>query len=273
MDIHIDDDFSPALMANSGQCFRARELSPGLWRFVTGRRAVKIRELGAGDFRVSASAQEWETLWLPYFDLGRNYRALRAAIPEEDTFLRTAAAAARGLRILRQDPWEMLVTFIISQRKSIPAIAQAVERLCAHGVRIGAGLRGFPEPRRLRHLSATDLRAMGLGYRDVYLKAAIERMVSAPEDWRALATPALLEALQTLPGVGIKVASCVALFGYARLEVAPVDTWMLKIFRAAYGGRRPAWMDSPLAGLYQQYVFHWAITHRAQINAAAGSPS
>ena len=129
MHISITDDFDLAKIAQSGQCFRVKEWDDGLFRFVTGREVLYIRQQPGGRFEVSCSEETWQRVWVPYFDLQRNYAAVQKIIPDSDAYMKLAAREGRGIRILRQDPWEMLVTFIISQRKSIPAIRQAVELL------------------------------------------------------------------------------------------------------------------------------------------------
>ena len=118
-------------IARSGQCFRCAETEPDSYRFLTGCHAVLCRQQGPQSVEVDCTPAEWKAVWERYFDAGRSYQAVLDAIDPADGFLQSAARCGEGIRILRQDPWEMLVTFIVSQRKSIPAIRRAVEALAA----------------------------------------------------------------------------------------------------------------------------------------------
>lgn len=123
----ITDDFDLDKIAESGQCFRWHKMKDGGYRIQAGERMLIIREAGSDLYEVS----EWDSFWENYFDLDTHYKEIRSRIPADDRYLYAAAEAGKGIRILRQDPWETLITFIISQRKSIPAIRTCVEKLCA----------------------------------------------------------------------------------------------------------------------------------------------
>ena len=129
MQVTISDDFDLQKIADSGQCFRVRDFDGGMFRFITGSEVLYIRKLSRARYEAGCPDEAWKRVWVPYFDLERNYLRIRKAIPASDTYMRLAARRGRGIRILRQDPWETLVTFIISQRKSIPAIVASVEML------------------------------------------------------------------------------------------------------------------------------------------------
>lgn len=278
MEVSIRDDFSLDKIANSGQCFRTKALADGWFCFITGQRVLYIREAVCknrpGVFEASCSEGEWQTVWAPYFDLGRSYTAIRRAIPQSDGWMRRAAAEGRGVRILRQDPWETLITFILSQRKSIPAIRQAVELLCErYGGEIADGRHAFPTAAALAEAPKEGLAACKAGYRAPYLQAAARRVAAGEVSLDALAglsDEELLSALKTFYGVGEKVARCTALFGYGRLGLAPVDTWIQKVIARAYGGQDPFLQYGPAAGVLQQYAFYYAQNHKAELCGAAG---
>ena len=137
MIINIEDDFDLQRIADSGQCFRWKALPSGEYRILNGADCLYIKSRGDTCYDVSCDAAEWEDRWHEYFDFDLNYSSIRAGInPCEDSFLWRASQEEKGIRILRQDPWEMLITFIISQNKNIPAIRQSVELLCErHGER------------------------------------------------------------------------------------------------------------------------------------------
>ena len=134
MEIHITDDFDLDRIADSGQCFRWKKDDSddsGAYRIIHKGHCLKIRPLGNAMFRLSCSEDEYRRVWHDYFDFGENYRSVRERVSrEEDPFLADACEYGKGIRILRQDPWEMLVSFIISQNKNIPAIKKSIELLC-----------------------------------------------------------------------------------------------------------------------------------------------
>ena len=168
--VQIRDDFDPDKILASGQCFRPRKQTEGWYRFVSGRQLLYLRPLRSGTYTVRCEPGAWETFWHGYFDLGRSYAALRGKLDSRDDFLQRAMEYGRGIRVLRQDEWEMLVSFIISQRKSIPAIRRAVELLSERfGERLGSDGEGpvyaFPTAEALCCAGEQALQECGLGYR------------------------------------------------------------------------------------------------------------
>lgn len=254
--------FDPARIAQSGQCFRMRAGADGTVVALAGADRVRIAPLGESRFRLDCTPRRFETRWRAYFDLDTDYAAIEACAAQGDAPLARAAKASHGLRILRQDPWETLICFLISQRKSIPAIQTCVEALCArYGARAGTGCnerRAFPTPRALLAAGEQGLRACGVGYRAPYLIDAARRVITGQTDLAAMASlgdEALKEELMAVCGVGVKVASCVMLFAYHRLAAAPVDVWIQRVIDEEYGGVSPFEGYGSYAGVYQQYFF------------------
>ena len=277
--VQISDLFDLQKIADSGQCFRSAALPDGTYRFITGDQTLYIRRVSDETYEVSCDRDSWERIWTLYFDLGRNYREVSRAIPAEDAFLRRAAEAGAGIRILRQDPWETLVTFIISQRKSIPAIRAVVELLSRrYGTPVQTSretLFTFPTAHQLQGVSLEDYRDCKAGYRAPYLLDAVRQVASGDLDLREIASfpdGELLSALEGVRGVGGKVASCVALFAYGRTACAPVDTWIRKVIRQEYHGKNPFDRYGDAAGIMQQYFFYYAQGHRAEMDAGRGKP-
>lgn len=264
MIITIHDDFNLQRIIDSGQCFRPVKIPDGRYRFITGKHLLHIQELGDGRYEVDCSRWNWKHTWKPYFDLNASYAAIRRSIPDSDTYLSWAAEYSQGIRILRQDPWEMLITFIISQRKSIPAIRSAVEMLCEKAGTLceegGENFYTFPRPGELARLSAEDLRECSLGYRAPYIYQTVRKVRREKINlyqWNILADEKLVEKLMEFPGVGIKVANCTALFGYHRIARAPVDVWIERVIREHYGGQNPFVSYPETAGIMQQYMFYY----------------
>jgi N-glycosylase/DNA lyase len=213
------EDFDIAKIADSGQCFRLTEIRENRYLLVAIGRILEIGALPDGAV-LRCSRKEYERLWRNYFDMDTDYRRFRAAVSGDDAFLSCAVRYGAGIRILRQDPWEMLVTFIISQRKNIPAIRCSVERLCRMAgepvKRGGLTAYSFPAAGKVAALSMEELRDCSLGYRAPYIHAAAQLAASGQLDLAALGSldpDGRSEALREIPGVGAKVASCVALFG------------------------------------------------------------
>lgn len=262
--IEIDDDFDLQKIALSGQCFRVRQFRDGTFRFVTGDSCVYIKDMGNQLFSVSGDMDEWNHVWRGYFDLDRCYRDIFDREYRKHPFVDEAMQFGRGLRILRQEPWEMLVTFIISQRKRIPAIAAAVEELAAqYGHCIQTDLevfKAFPTPHELKSISQEDLEKCKLGYRTAYVFDAIQKVLSGVLDLQHLAEKddaSVLEALQQVHGVGRKVANCVSLFAYGRTSCVPVDVWISRVIEKEFGGSSPFHLFHENAGIIQQYLFYY----------------
>lgn len=272
MQLSLTDDFDPDKIISCGQCFRPRRLPDGRYRFVTGRSVLSLSVPAPGALRADCPPEDWEAVWRPYFDLDRDYRAIRSAVPPDDPFLQKAAREGAGLRVLRQDPWETLVSFIISQRKSIPAIRTAVEKLCAVlgeplGAADGETTYSFPRPEAVLAAPAGALESCSLGYRLPYVLDAAEKVASGALDLAALdllPDDGILDALKAVRGVGVKVASCVSLFSYGRCGCAPVDVWISRVIRARYGGENPFCAYGENAGVMQQYLFYYALLHKGE---------
>jgi N-glycosylase/DNA lyase len=254
------DCFDPFAIMESGQCFRMVRLDEYTVETVAFGRRTAVTALGGGRYAFDCTQAEFDEIWCDYFDLDTDYAAILAQAPKTDACLCDAAACRRGLRILRQEPWETLCSFILSQQKNIGAIRAAVETLCVrYGEPVaGADRRAFPTAERLAALSESELRACSLGYRAPYLFDAATKAASGALDFDRLALlpdNALFDALTAVSGVGKKVADCVLLFGFHRLSRAPVDVWIRRVIDSEFGGVSPFSAYGEYAGVYQQYLF------------------
>ena len=276
VELHTED-LDIVKIAESGQCFRLVRTAPDRFSLTALGRVLSIDALPDGA-RLHCSEEEFAVLWRDYFDLDTDYSRFRAAVPEQDSFLFRAAQYGRGIRILRQDPWEMLITFIVSQRKNIPAIQRSVELLSRKcGSELADGCFAFPGPEQLAELTAEELAACSLGYRAGYVHAAAALVADGTLDLTHLHTRRdcdLLQALTAVPGVGPKVANCVSLFGYHRLTGFPRDVWINRMIDAEYGGEFPLERYAGFEGVIQQYIFYYArsgeyreqAAHRADVS-------
>lgn len=270
LDPTILKNFDIYQVMTSGQHFRHRITFDGIvfvWQdgiFHISQKEREIRILGSKAF-------DFET----FFDLTRDYGAIKERLTRKDVFLKEAINMHLGLRILRQDPFEMLLTFIISQSKQISQIKVLVERLSAlHGTKIGKYedviYYGFPTPEQLAPLTEMDYREMKLGYRSPYIKDAVYKVNAKLVDLEKINHLSYEEGkkvLMTINGVGEKVADCVLLFGYGKFESFPIDTWVKKIIGKLYFKEEPSLKEikefvagyfQEDRGIAQQYLFEYA---------------
>ena len=245
-----------------GQCFRFRKTETG-WEGCAKGRYLQLRQNRDKLTLMGVSDEEFETVWKPYFGLDEDYVSMNAAFrSDDDPYLKSAARAGCGIRILRQDPWEMLCTFILSQNNNIPRITSMIAALSErYGEKIGENgdFYTFPDAKTLyENASVEGLKALKFGFRAKYVIAAAEAVACGRIDLDALAEmdyESGKEVLCTLPGVGPKVASCALLYGFHRMDAFPVDVWMQRVLDTRY----PQGLDvnslGENAGLAQQYMF------------------
>ncbi|MFM7208330.1 MAG: DNA-3-methyladenine glycosylase family protein [Verrucomicrobiota bacterium] len=261
---------SLAEVLDGGQSFRWTRTADGEWTGVFGRHVARLRSVsGSVEWSGLSGDAGVEGSLLFYLDAAGEQDRVAEALPwRSDAVLRSAMALHPGLRILRQDPAEALLCFLCSSNKRIVQIRSMVASLARElGPPVGGGHRALPGWRELAEADDRLLRACALGYRANYVRGTARLLADRPDwaaEWSRLETPALLERLGALPGVGPKVAACVALFGFGRLSAFPVDTWIVQALAAAYGLRdwSPARMAEfgrihfgEGAGLAQQHLF------------------
>ncbi|MDR1173409.1 MAG: hypothetical protein LBK24_01280 [Puniceicoccales bacterium] len=258
-------DFCIEQIANSGQCFRINKLGPAdIWQVIAFGKVLRVHRINRNTSVFHCSPEEFQSIWVDYFDLWRDYGMIKNLILiADDSFLRHAIAYGSGLRILHQDLWEVIVSFIISQRNSIPRIKSTIEKLCAPYA------YAFPSPRVLTAYGEKDFCNLGLGYRARYLMDMVESVESGTFDMEYLKTLSVGEAiayLKNFNGIGEKVANCIALYGLHILEAFPIDTWISRIIRNRYGGNFNIKNLSPYAGIVQQYMFFYQRSLRREKN-------
>lgn len=283
MRIAFNDDLDLTMIADSGQCFRWEKINddPVTYRIIAGGRVLFISTPGEGLLDLSCSENVFHSFWSTYLDSGTDYAGIRNTIDPKDSYLRQAAAFGRGIRILSQDPWECLISFIISQRKNIPAIRSSIEKLCrAVGREMIPGpseirwlkehntdpafakdLFAFPTPEEILSLDKERLDSCSVGYRAPYIRKAAEDITAGKTDlaeYSSLSDAELLSQLMQLYGVGKKVASCVSLFGFHRLDFFPIDVWMERVLKEHYENVFPFERYAPYNGVMQQYMFYYA---------------
>lgn len=255
-------NFDAGQICRSGQCFRMTPLGGDRYRVIAGDRWLELCQQG-GEVTFSCTRGEYDGFWREYFDLDADYGAVIAAIDPADAYLVQAAAQGSGIRILRQDLWEMIVTFLISQQNNIKRIKKCVETVCARYGRECCGPEGstyhaFPTPGELAAATEEELRSCGLGYRSRYLAGTAARAADGTCDLaaiRQMTYPQAREALMELPGVGGKVADCICLFALHHLDAFPVDVHIRRALEEAYPEGFPFERYRGSLGILQQYIF------------------
>lgn len=239
-------------IANSGQCFRWKKLNEDTYGIPAFNRYLEISQNG-NLFTLSCDEDEWNFIWKNYFDVetDTDYDEVERIIMESnDEFLKTAYQYGSGIRILRQDLWEVIISFIISQNNNIPRIKKSIEKLCDE---VGGRFPTFCE------LAKMDLSDKGLGYRDKYIKDACD--FYSNWNWFQEKLPERKDLLE-IYGVGNKIADCICLFALHKLDSFPIDTHIKKIIDREYNGNLPEWANSKYAGLFQQYIFYYELNHK-----------
>ena len=263
-------NFSIPQICGSGQCFRLDRTEDGFYEVMAYDRYLKM-EVKPEKTLLYCSEEEYEGFWKGYFDLDTDYGAYLSRIDREDAYLRKAADFGSGIRILRQDVWEMIITFILSQQNNIPRIKGLIQTL---GERYGEKretpdgkfYHTFPDAESLARATEEELRALKLGYRSRYICGTSKMAASGEVDLAGLSRmeyPEAREELMKFPGVGSKVADCICLFALHQLDAFPVDTHIKKVVDSQYGGRFPFSRYKGCAGIMQQYIFYYDLKGEA----------
>lgn len=258
-------DFDLGQISRSGQCFRMRQISEDTYALVAFGRYLEVGQQGT-QISFSCTESGFEDIWRDYFDLDTDYRSIKQAIDPEDAYLQAAAQAGGGIRILRQELWETIVTFIISQRNNIPRIRKCVDALCREFGGKDRDFRGdaydlFPTPQALADATEESLRGCGLGYRAPYIKKTAHMVTSGAVDldgFAALEYGEAREKLLQLCGVGEKVADCISLFALHHIDAFPVDTHIQDML-VRYPEGFPFERYKGSAGILQQYAFYYEL--------------
>ncbi|WP_195947074.1 DNA-3-methyladenine glycosylase family protein [Paraclostridium bifermentans] len=268
-------DFDPKHIFECGQCFRWKSEEDGSYTGVAKGRVINVSREGNTVYLKNTNLEDFNEIWKSYFDLDTDYAQIKKELKSMDEYLEKATEFGWGIRILRQDPWEMLISFIISSNNRIPMIQKAISNLSReYGTYIGkfngVDYYDFPTPEQLSKASIADIRACSTGFRDKYIKATTERVISENEDvydYENLATEDCRKKLMEFNGVGPKVCDCIALFGMQKYDTFPVDVWVKRVMQEFYVEDdmslpkiRKYAIDKfeDLSGFAQQYLFYYA---------------
>ena len=251
------NNFDIARSLDCGQSFRWEQADDGCWQGIVTGKYLKLKQIGNTVTLFNTSEEDYNALWEEYFDLKRDYGALLASY--DDEYLIKACSQFPGIRILKQDEWEAICSFIISANNNIPRIKGIIKRLCeSFGEDTGNGY-SFPAPEKLCDLTPDDLAPIRSGFRAKYIIDAAKKLSSGEVDIEKIKTLPFDEAkaeLLKITGVGEKVAQCALLYGFGRMEAFPRDVWVKRIVEELYPNGLPECIKGS-EGIAQQYLFHW----------------
>lgn len=239
-----------------GQCFRFNRTSDGFGGIAQNRYVFLVQK--DDGVLIETSKDDFKNIWQKYFDLDTGYDEIISTFPQDDAHLAEAISHCGGIRILRQDAFEALISFVISQNNNIPRIKNLIEALCReYGKRIGDGAYAFPTPEALVD---ANLEGMHFGYRAPYIISAARDYYDGRLSFERISAMSYADAKRELlmtHGIGPKVADCALLFGYGFMQAFPVDTWIKKVMSERYGkGFDPSYFGA-YAGIAQQYLFYY----------------
>lgn len=270
--------FEPKHIFDCGQCFRWNENSDGSFTGVFRRNVANVKKCDNDIIIRGISDNNLEIELKNYFDLDRNYEEIKHKLSGIDEYLKTSIKYGDGIRLLNQDLWETIISFIISANNNIPRIKGIINKISEnYGDKIvwnGEIFYTFPTCIQLSKANVSDLRNLGLGFRDIRVyettKLINENKVNLNKLHEEKNLNVLKDTLQTLPGVGPKVADCILLFSsLKRLEVFPIDVWVRRVMNELYIKNQDESKVSKkvienlakekygnLAGIAQQYLFY-----------------
>ncbi|PKM50321.1 MAG: N-glycosylase [Firmicutes bacterium HGW-Firmicutes-7] len=267
-------DFCIEQILECGQCFRFYKLGEKDYIIIAKNRLLNVKQV-EDQLNFYCSEEEFNNVWKDYFDLDRDYSEIKKKLADKDLFLREAVTQKHGIRLLKQDPWEMLISFILSQTKQIPHIKKLIEALSIQygdflAEYLGVKYYTFPTPNQLMVATEEDLRALKTGFRATYIVDAVKQIIDGAivlQELEALQYDEAKIILKSIKGVGDKIADCVLLFAYSKYEVFPTDVWVKRIVEYYYFQQTIS-MDKiqefaknyfgEYAGFAQQYLFYHA---------------
>ena len=271
--------FEPKHIFECGQCFRWDEEQDGSYTGIVKNNVINVKKVDSSIIFLSYGADKLEQLAIDYFDLSRDYEEIKSTLSKIDIYLENSIKYGSGIRILNQDLWETIISFIISANNNIPRIKGIINRISQkYGNKIewkGKEYYTFPTVENLAKASVEDLRALGLGFRDVRVYETTHKILDKEVDLNKMHeekdTQKVRDTLLTLSGVGPKVADCILLFStLKRFDVFPIDVWVRRVMNELYIKNEDETKVNKreieklakekygdLEGLAQQYLFYW----------------
>lgn len=251
--------FDLALSLDCGQAFRWKQNGSGIWHGVVGNLPLDVEQKDDEIIFYNTSVDEFENVWKKYFDFDRDYKKITDSF-SSDEYLLSATTEFYGIRVLNQQPWETVCSFIISQNNNIPRIKGIIDRLCENfGEKLTDNDYSFPTAQKLSNLEVQDLAVLRAGFRAKYILDAAKKFSTGEVDLDKIYSSAIedgREELMKISGVGPKVAECALLYSFEKTQAFPVDVWVKRILSELYPNGMPECIGE-YGGIAQQYLFHW----------------
>ena len=264
IELNIVDKFNLEDTFNCGQCFRWKKNDDNSFEGVALDKYLKTKKKTDKIILMNTSKEDFENVWKDYFDLSLNYNYVRSELEKTNDKMKKICNYSPGIRILKQDPWEALCSFIISQNNNIPRIKGIINRLCENfGYQISNGVYSFPKANELSTLNDSDLDILKCGFRSKYILDAAKKVSSGEinlNNIKKMKIDLARKELQKIKGVGPKVAECTLLYGMYRLEAFPMDVWMKRAMEKIFSDMK-AEDFGQYAGIAQQYIFNYIRTN------------
>lgn len=244
--------FSLSQTLDCGQAFRWSQLDDITWHGYALNDYLMLKQLNDGILFANITEDVFLSKWVEYFDLNTDYELLKEKFCNTDATLKKACQFASGIRLLKQDAWECLISFIISQNNNIPRIKLIISRLCEH-------YGGFPSVEQMKDETVESLAYLKAGFRAKYIVDAIQKVYSKQVDLQKVSTMDIQDArneLISIKGVGAKVSECVLLFGMYKTEAFPIDVWIKRVLQQYYPNGFPTSLYE-YQGVAQQFLFHY----------------
>lgn len=275
-------DFDAKHIFECGQCFRWSREEDGSYTGVAFGKVLNVRsDYDRGIVALdNTSISDFKEIWFDYFDLGRDYGKIKDILAKEPV-LETAIKYGRGIRILGQEPWEMLISYIVSANNSIPMISRSIGLLSeAYGKKLqykGKTYYAFPSPSELATAAVEEIYACRAGFRCKYIHQAVGMVNSGAIELQEVARMDISSArkeLMRIPGVGPKVADCIMLFSMRKHEAYPVDVWVKRVTEYFFLGKDVKMKEiqqfaaekfGDLAGFAQEYLFYYARENKINV--------
>ncbi len=248
--------FNLGLSLDCGQAFRWH-FKDEKWYGIAFGKPLTVQQTNDEIIFYDCTESDFNNIWKDYFDFNLDYEKILSSY--DDEHLITAVNEYNGIRILRQEPWEALCSFIISQNNNIPRIKGIIERLCEQFGDGDTGKKTFPSAEVISKLSVEDLAPIRAGFRAKYIIDAAQKVVSGDVNFAEIEKNPIdfgREELQKIKGVGAKVAECTLLYGFHKIEAFPIDVWVKRIMAEMYPNGLPE-CTKGTEGIAQQYLFHW----------------
>ncbi|OPJ56001.1 DNA-3-methyladenine glycosylase family protein [Alkalithermobacter paradoxus] len=269
------EHFEPEHIFECGQCFRWEKEEDESYTIVAFERILNIKKDKNKIYFNNTNVNEFHSIWYEYFDLHRDYGKIKDKLRKIDTYLEKAVNFGSGIRILNQDPWEILISFIISANNRIPMIKKSIENLSRlYGKEIGEykGKKyyAFPTIEKMNSLSVEEIEKCGTGYRSTYIKDTafiVENKQTNIYNLKNLNTDMCKSELMMFCGVGPKVADCIMLFSMQKYDTFPVDVWVKRVMEEFYLDEEMSLNKireyginkfKDISGFAQQYLFYYA---------------